>query len=293
MTAIQLFVFGLGYTGLAFARAMRDAAASIGGTVRSPGKADELRANGIEATVFDGRRPGDGVAAAIAGATHILTTISQGEGGDPVLAHHGADIVAAPDLEWIGYLSTVGVYGDHGGAWIDEETPPDPRVARTAARIGVERAWTELGRGRDVPVGIFRLAGIYGPGRNPFLKLADGTAHRIVKPGQVFNRIHVADIAATLRAATGRPAARLYNVADDEPAPPQDVVAYAAGLMGVAPPPEVPFAEADLSPMARSFYEGNRRISNRRIREELGVRLAFPTYRDGLSAMWRDGTWQD
>lgn len=292
MTAKRLFVFGLGYTGLAFARAMREAAGSIGGTVRSPEKAAELQAEGIEARVFDGKRPGDGIAAAIAGATHILVTISQGEGGDPVLAHHGHDIMAAPDVMWIGYLSTVGVYGDHGGAWIDEETPPDPRVPRTAARIEVEKAWTELGRRRNVPAGIFRLAGIYGPGRNPFLKLADGTAHRIVKPGQVFNRIHVADIAATLRAAAARPAARLYNVADDEPAPPQDVVAYAAELMGVAPPPEVPFAEADLSPMARSFYEGNRRISNQRIREELGVRLAWPTYRDGLAALWRDGTWR-
>jgi len=201
--------------------------------------------------------------------------------------------MAARDLAWFGYLSTVGVYGDHGGAWIDEETPPDPRVARTAARIAVEKAWTEFGRRRDMPAGIFRLAGIYGPGRNPFVKLAEGSAHRIVKPGQVFNRIHVADIAATLRAAIARPAARLYNVADDEPAPPQDVVTYAAGLMGIAPPPEVPFAEADLSPMARSFYEGNRRIANRRIRGELGVTLAYPTYRDGLAALWRDGTWRE
>ncbi len=292
MSAIRLFVFGLGYTGLAFARSVQGDAAWVGGTVRSPDKAAKLRAEGIGAHVFDGGRPGEGVAAALSGATHILLTISQGEGGDPVLAHHGDDIAASPDLEWIGYLSTVGVYGDHGGAWIDEETPPDPRVPRTAARIGVEQAWMAFGRRRDVPVGVFRLAGIYGPGRNPLVKLADGTAHRIVKPGQVFNRIHVADIAATLRAAAARPAARLYNVADDEPAPPQDVVAYAADLMGVAPPPEAPFAEADLSPMARSFYEGNRRISNRRIREELGVHLAYPTYRDGLSALWREGTWQ-
>lgn len=292
MTAVRLFVFGLGYTGLAFARAMRTETAWLGGTVRSADKAAELRAEGIDALVFDGKRRGDGVAAALAAATHVLVTISQGEGGDPVLSLHGDDIMAAPDLGWLGYLSTVGVYGDHGGAWVDEETPSDPRVARTAARIAVEKEWAKLGHRLDVPVGIFRLAGIYGPGRNPFLKLADGTAHRIVKPGQVFNRVHVADIAAMLRAAIARPAARLYNVADDEPAPPQEVIAYAAGLMGVAPPPEVPFAAADLSPMARSFYEGNRRISNRRIRQELGVRLAYPTYRDGLSALWREGTWR-
>ncbi|MBN9023285.1 MAG: SDR family oxidoreductase [Rhizobiales bacterium] len=288
----HLFVFGLGYTGLAFARAMRPAAASVAGTVRSPDKAAALRAEGIEAHVFDGREPGAGIAAALARASHVVVTVSQGEGGDPVLAAHGEDLRSAPDLAWLGYLSTVGVYGDHGGGWIDEETPPDPRIARTAARLGVEAAWRELGAARDVPVGIFRLAGIYGPGRNPLVKVAEGTAHRIVKPGQVFNRIHVADIAATLRAAIERPASRLYNVSDDEPAPPQDVVAYAAGLMGVAPPPEIPFDTAELSPMARSFYAGNRRIRNARIRTELGVALAYPTYRDGLGALWRDGTWR-
>jgi nucleoside-diphosphate-sugar epimerase len=290
--APRLFIFGLGYTGLAFARTMRGEAEWIGGTVRSGEKAAALRREGIEAHVFDGRQPGEGIAEALARATHLVVTISQGEAGDPVLAAHGGDILAAPDLDWIGYLSTVGVYGDHGGAWIDEETPPDPRSARTAARVETEAAWAALGSRRDIATGVFRLAGIYGPGRNPFVKLAEGTAHRIVKPGQVFNRIHVVDIAATLRAAIARPASRLYNVTDDEPAPPQDVVAHAAALMGVPPPPEVPYATAELSPMARSFYEGNRRVANRRIREELGVRLAYPTYRDGLSALWRDGSWR-
>jgi nucleoside-diphosphate-sugar epimerase len=292
MTPPQVFVFGLGYTGLAFARAMHDAGATVGGTVRSAGKAEALRAEGIAAVVFDGTNRSTEAATALGEATHVLVTISQGAGGDPVLAAHGSDLAAAPHLAWAGYLSTVGVYGDHGGAWIDEETPPDPRIARAAARIAAEDAWQRFGTDRGVPVGVFRLAGIYGPGRNPFVKLAEGSAHRIVKPGQVFNRIHVADIAATLRAAMERPAARTYNVADDEPAPPQDVVTYAAGLMGAAPPPEVAFAEADLSPMARSFYEGNRRISNRRIRDELGVVLAYPTYRAGLSALWQDGNWR-
>ena len=292
MAAIRLFIFGLGYTGLAFANAMRGEAAWIGGTVRSADKAARLRGKGIEAFVFDGKRPGEGIAVALKEATHLLVTISQGEDSDPVIAAHGADILAAPHLAWIGYLSTVGVYGDHGGGWIDEETPPDPRVARATARIAAERAWTELAARRGGPLGIFRLAGIYGPGRSPLVKLAEGRAHRIVKPGQVFNRIHVADIAATLGAAVARPATRLYNVSDDEPAPPQEVTAFAAELMGLAPPPEVPFAEADLSPLARSFYEGNRRIANRRIRNELGVSLAYPTYRDGLSALWREGTWR-
>jgi len=292
MSDARVFVFGLGYTGLAFARAMRDAGRAVGGTVRDPAKAAALRAEGIDALVFDGKQRGDGVATALAGASHVVVTISQGEGGDPVLALHGHDIAAAPELAWLGYLSTVGVYGDHGGAWIDEETPPDPRIARAAARIAAEDGWNRVVAARGVPVGIFRLAGIYGPGRNPFVKLAEGSAHRIVKPGQVFNRIHVDDIAATLRAAIARPAARTYNVSDDEPAPPQDVVTAAADMMGVSPPPEVAFAEADLSPMARSFYEGNRRISNRRIRDELAVALAYPTYRAGLGALWRDGTWR-
>lgn len=292
MAEPRFFVFGLGYTGLAFARAMRDAGLPVAGTVRSVEKAAELRAAGIDALVFDGRTPGDRVDAALAEATHILVTVSQGEAGDPVIAAHRDDILAAPGLQWIGYLSTVGVYGDHGGDWIDEETPPDPRIARAAARIAAEQAWGDLGAQRGVPAGVFRLAGIYGPGRNPMVKIAEGRAHRIVRPGQVFNRIHVADIVETLRAATARPAARVYNVADDEPAPPQEVTAFGAELMGVAPPPEIPFEAADLSPLARSFYEGNRRISNRRIKDELGVALRYPTYRDGLAALWRDGTWR-
>ncbi|MCB1499358.1 MAG: SDR family oxidoreductase [Bauldia sp.] len=288
---MRFFVFGLGYTGLAFARSMRDAGATIAGTVRSVEKASALRSEGIEALIFDGVTPSREIAAAVHDASHLLVTISQGDAGDRVLAAYGEAIAAAPGLSWAGYLSTVGVYGDHGGAWIDEETPPDPRITRAAGRIAAESEWSNLGARRALPVGIFRLAGIYGPGRNPLVKLAEGKAHRIVKAGQVFNRIHVADIAATLTAAIAQPAARIYNVCDNEPAAPQDVVAYAAHLMGVPPPPEVPYAEAALSPMARSFYEGNRRISNRRIRNELGVELRFPTYRDGLAALWREGTW--
>ncbi|HET7718270.1 MAG TPA: SDR family oxidoreductase [Bauldia sp.] len=292
MMPMRLFVFGLGYTGLAFARSMRGKAEWIGGTVRSPDKAARLCEEGIETVVFDGKAPAPGIALALARTTHLLITISQGDAGDPVLAAHGGDILVAPALRWIGYLSTVGVYGDHGGAWIDELTPPDPRMARAVARIAAEKAWTELAERRDLPLGLFRLAGIYGPGRNPLVKLAEGRAHTIVKPGQVFNRIHVADIAATLGAAIAQPARRIYNVTDDEPAPPQDVVAYAARLMGVVPPPAVLFADADLSPLARSFYEGNRRVSNRRIKDELGVILGYPTYRDGLEALWREGTWR-
>ncbi len=262
---IRLFVFGLGYSATAFVATMRDRVASVGGTVREADKASALRDRGIAATAFDGEGPGEGVGAALRATTHLLVSIAPGEAGDRALAHHRADILAASKLQWIGYLSTVGVYGDHDGAWVDEETPPRPRRGRSEERLAAEQAWTALAGGIAVPLGIFRIAGIYGPGRNALVNLADGKARRLVKPGQVFNRIHVADIATTLAAAAARPATRIYNLADDEPAPPQDVVAYAAGLMGVAPPPEIPFDEAELSPMARSFYGENKRVSNARI----------------------------
>jgi len=292
MDPVRLFVFGLGYTGAAFAREMRDRAAWIGGTVREAERAERLRAEGIGAQVFDGKQPGTEVAGALAEATHLLVSIAPGKAGDRVLAHHRADILAAPNLRWIGYLSTVGVYGDHGGAWVDEETPPQPRRGRSEDRLAAEAAWTALASEGGVSLGIFRIAGIYGPGRSAFVNLAEGRARRIVKPGQVFNRIHVADIAQALAAAAARPATRIYNLADDEPAPPQDVVAFAAKLMGVPVPPEVPFGEAQLTPMARSFYGENKRVANRRIKDELGVVLRYPTYRDGLTALWRDGNWR-
>ncbi|WP_421725201.1 SDR family oxidoreductase [Bauldia sp.] len=289
---MRLFVFGLGYSATTFAKAIVDKAESIGGTVRTPEKAARLRAAGIDALVFDGTEPGPGVTEAVGQATHLVISIAPGEAGDPVLAHYADAIAAAPKLEWIGYLSTVGIYGGHDGEWVDEDTPPRPRPGRSANRLAAEQAWTDLADAKGCPLGVFRIAGIYGPGRNAFVNLAAGKARRVVKPGQVFNRIHVADIAGTLVAAASAQAPGIYNLADDEPAPPQDVVAFAADLMGVAPPPEVPFAEADLTPMARSFYGDNKRVANRRIKEDLGVRLAYPTYRDGLTALWRDGTWR-
>jgi hypothetical protein len=322
MTAIRLFVFGLGYSATAFVRSVTGDAASVAGTVRSPQKAAALRATGIDALAFDGSQPNPAIGAALRLATHVLISVppkaipgkpgpglepgrvsassseiapDQGieNAADPVLAYYSAELRAAPDLVWIGYLSTVGVYGDYAGAWVREETTPHPRPGRSAERLAAEKAWAALAAGRGVPFGIFRLAGIYGPSRNVFLALAAGAARRIVKPGQVFNRIHVADIAATLRAAMARPASAIYNVADDEPAPPEDVVEFAARLMGAPVPPAVPFAEAGLTPMARSFYEANKRVSNRRLREDLGVALAYPTYREGLTALWRDGTWRE
>jgi nucleoside-diphosphate-sugar epimerase len=285
MTAPRLFVFGLGYSASVFARAMKGKAGWIGGTVRSADKAERLRAEGIDAVVFDGSAPTDSAGEALAEATHLLMSIAPGD-GDPVLAHHRADIAAARHLRWIGYLSTVGVYGDHGGAWVDEDTEPRPARGRSTARLAAERAWGKLAGECGIPLAILRIAGIYGPGRNALVNLAEGKARRIVKPGQVFNRIHVDDIAAALIAAIDRDAGGIFNLADDEPSPPQDVVAFAAGLMGIEPPPEILFAEADLSPMARSFYGENKRVANGRIKRELGILLRYPTYREGLTALW-------
>jgi nucleoside-diphosphate-sugar epimerase len=277
-----LFCFGLGYTALTLARGLLAEGWRLAGTTRSPEKRDALRAEGIEAHLFAGGRPLD--PGALAGATHLLTSIAPDEAGDPVLDEHGADLRRLrPGPAWIGYLGTTAVYGDRGGAWVDEETPVAPTSERGRRRVAAERGWLAL----DPPAHVFRLAGIYGPGaRNALAQLRAGTAKRVVKPGQVFSRVHVEDIAAVLRASMARPdPGRVYNVCDDEPAPPQDVVAHAAALLGLAPPPEVPFAAAGLSPMARSFYADNRRVRNDRIRRELGVRLRHPTYREGLAAV--------
>ena len=289
---MRVFVFGLGFSAMAFVDCIRHQADWIGGTVRSSEKAERLKTIGIDAMIFNGTDRSESVAAALAETTHLLISIAPGETGDRVLASWRNVIAAAPKLEWIGYLSTVGVYGNHDGAWIGEDTPPRPRPGRSTHRVIAEQNWTDLAASRQVPLGIFRIAGIYGPGRNAFVNLAAGKARRLVKPDQVFNRIHVTDIAASVAAAIAKPATRIYNLADNEPAPPQDVVTYAARLMDVEPPPEIPFDEAELSPMARSFYGENKRICNRRIREELGVNLTYPTYREGLGALWRGGSWR-
>ena len=236
--------------------------------------------------MFDGTRPGEGVREALQAATHVLVSVPPDEGGDPVLQHHAADLAAAPALSWIGYLSTIGVYGDRDGAWVDEDTPTEASSARSRRRVDAEEAWRAFGDREHKRVQIFRLAGIYGPGRSAIDRLRAGTAQRIVKPGQVFNRIHVDDIAGVLHAAMTRAGVHeVYNVADDEPAPPQDVIAYAAQLLQVPPPPEIAIEEAKLSLMAKSFYVENKRISNARLRADLGVDLEFPSYREGLRAI--------
>ncbi|MGC2856820.1 SDR family oxidoreductase [Novispirillum sp. DQ9] len=280
----RLFCFGIGFTAQALLRQVLPAGWAVTGTARTADKCAALEAEGLRMVRFDGTAPLP--PGSLDGVTHVLVSVPPGADGDPVLRLHGADIAALPGLEWVGYLSTTGVYGDRGGAWVDEDTPIAPDLERSVRRAEAERGWLALGAATGAPVQVFRLAGIYGRGRSALDNLRAGTAQRIVKPGQVFCRIHVDDIAQVLRASMARPnPGRIYNVADDEPAPPQDVITYAAGLLGIAPPPEVPFEQAPLSPMARTFYQDSKRVKNRRIREELGVRLKYPTYREGLQAL--------
>jgi nucleoside-diphosphate-sugar epimerase len=282
----RLFSFGLGYSALHLARRLRQDGWDIAGTARTAEGADAIAREGFAPLVFDGTRPGAGIGEALKVATHVLVSVPPDDGGDPVLQHHAADIAAAPSLSWIGYLSTVGVYGDRNGAWVDEDTPTEAGSARSRRRVAAEEAWRAFGACEHKRVQIFRLAGIYGPGRSAIDRLRAGTAQRIVKPGQVFNRIHVDDIAGVLHAAMTRIGVHeVYNVADDEPAPPQDVIAYAAQLLQVPAPPEITIEQAKLSPMAMSFYVENKRISNARLRGDLGVDLEFPSYREGLRAI--------
>jgi len=215
--------------------------------------------------------------------THLLISAAPGADGDPVLGALDHMLVMLPHLEWVGYLSTIGVYGNADGAWIDESAPRAPSSERGRRRVIAEDAWLALGARTGVPVQIFRLPGIYGPGRSPLHKVAAGKSRRVIKEGQVFNRAHVEDIAQVVLASIQRPrAGGIYNVSDEEPAPPQDVITFAAELLGVEPPPEVDFATAEMTPMARSFYSDNKRVGNARIKDELGVMLKYPTYREGL-----------
>ncbi|GAB2207413.1 SDR family oxidoreductase [Roseibium sp. ROS1] len=281
---MRLFIFGTGFSSKAFVEEVRDQFDWIGGTTRSSDKMEALRTLGVEPFLFDGSSQGDGVAEALKQATHILVSIAPNEAGDPVLNQYANEIAGAKP-RWIGYLSTVGVYGNHDGAWVDEDTPLNPVSKRSVQRVAAEEAWLAFAEQNDLPVQIFRLSGIYGPGRNAFENFRKGTARRLVKPGQVFNRIHVADIAGALKAAMAKPSTRVFNVTDDEPAPPQDVVAFAAELLGVEAPPEIPFETADLTPMARSFYGENKRVSNQRLKDELGFTFRYPDYRVALKAL--------
>lgn len=285
-----LFCFGFGFSAAALANRFVARGGRIVGTRRDAESVATLSDKGIEAHSFDGAAPMGGAAReSLRHATHVLISAPPGVGsGDPVLRHHADDIAALRGLRWLGYLSTTGVYGDRGGAWVDETATPSPSGERGQARLDAEIAWLRLQRDHGVPVHIFRLAGIYGPGRSALDSVRDGSAKRIDKPGQVFSRIHVDDIAAVLEASIARPRpGAVYNVCDDEPAPPAEVIAHACELLGVPPPPLVRYDDVapTLSAMARSFYAESKRVSNRLIKDELGVRLKFPTYREGLRAL--------
>lgn len=289
----RVFIFGVGFTGRVIARALIEAGDTVAGTTRSAGKTAELAADGIDAHLFDGEAPMNAAGlAALAAATHLVISVQPGETGDPVLATHAGPLeaVAHSNLRRIAYLSTTAVYGDQGGAWIDETTPLSPSSQRAKNRVRAEQGWSAFAARNDLPLDIFRLSGIYGPGRNQVRSVRAGKARRLVKPGQVFNRIHVDDIAAAVRAAFERDLdGAVYNLADDEPAPPENVVAYAADLAGLPPPPLEDFANADLTPMARSFYSETKRIENTRVKTRLGLELRWPTYREGLAALAEDG----
>lgn len=287
---MRLFILGIGYSAEALVAGHRTRFSAVAGTVRSPGKAARLRAEGVEAHVFAGGAPSVEMAAALARSDALLVTAAPGDAGDPFLVDAVPALEAAGELRQIVYLSTVGVYGDHGGAWIDETAPARPASQRGRRRVEAEEAWAAFARERGMGLQCHRLAGIYGPGRSALDDLRAGTARRIVKSGQVFNRIHVADIAGAIAAGLARPEVTgAVNVCDDAPGPPQDVVAFAAGLLGVPPPPETPFESAALSEMARSFYAENKRCRNGRLRGELGYELLFPTYREGLTALLAGG----
>jgi nucleoside-diphosphate-sugar epimerase len=283
----RLFCFGLGYTAERLAGCLAERGFTIAGTTRDvAAKRAQLGARGRDWALhgFDGAAPLAKPEAALAGTTHLLHSIMPDEHGDPVLRWHAEHVDALPDLIWIGYLSTTGVYGDHRGAWVSEDTLRHPSKPRARRRVIAEDAWLERG------AQVFRLAGIYGPGRSALDRVASGRAQRIVKPGKLFNRIHVDDIVTVLEASIDRTPTRAregraYNVADGHPASSAEVLAYAAQLLGVEPPPEISFEDAELSPMARSFWQDDVRVDNRRILEELGVTLEYPDYRAGLDGL--------
>ncbi|MDI7864569.1 SDR family oxidoreductase [Rhizobiaceae bacterium n13] len=287
----HLMIFGAGYSGKAIAASMKDLGWRIAGTTRSEDKASSLASKGIVPFLFDGVALSEALRGELQTVTHLVQSIAPGRDGDPLLRIAGNSVRSLmPKLEWIGYLSTVGVYGDHEGAWVDEESECKPVSSRSRERLEAESAWTDLGNTDGVPVAQLRLSGIYGPGRNALRNMSEGTARRLVKKDQVFNRIRVEDIGAATRFLVERKLGGKYNVTDHEPAPPQDVVAEAARLMGVEPPPEQPFETAELSPMARSFYGENKRVSNRKIRD-LGFEFQFPDYRVSLAELW-SGNWR-
>lgn len=283
----HLAAIGFGYTAAALAKQLEPTEWHVTGTSRSEAGAEAIRRQGYSALVLDAAKPAAALLPALDQVTHLLLSAAPDADGDPIIARLGAVQTQLPRLQWIGYLSTVGVYGNHNGAWIDEEAPANPVSERGLRRLVAEKAWQAFGAEHEIVVQTFRLPGIYGPGRSAFNRLRAGSARRINKPGQVFNRMHVDDIAGALKCAltAAAQAGQVFNIVDDEPAPPQDVIAYAAHLLGVEPPPEVDFEAADMTAMARSFYGDNKRVSNARMKRELKYVPRYPSYREGLAAI--------
>ncbi|MBS9719074.1 SDR family oxidoreductase [Tianweitania sp. BSSL-BM11] len=289
---MRVLIFGAGYSGRAIGQCFAQAGVPVSGTTRSTANFAALKQLGIEPFQFDGSVT-EALAAEIRQTTHLILSAAPDATGDPVLNAAG-DLLRdqTPALQWVGYLSTIGVYGDRAGGWVAEDDLRDPTSTRGQQRVVAEQAWNAFGSAKGIPVAQLRLGGIYGPGRNTFLNLEDGKARRIIKPGQVFNRIHVEDIAGATELLARGKIGGAFNIVDDEPAPPQDVITFAADLMGVEPPPAIPFDEADMSPMARSFYGDNKRISNAKLRQA-GYAFRYPNYRVALQAMMQAGNWRD
>lgn len=282
----NLFCFGYGYTCDYLGHALQQEGGwRISGTTRDPDKKDALRARGIKSHIFDYERPLGDPLAILDGVTHILISTPPSDEGDPTFLMHGQDILQIESLEWIGYLSTTGVYGDRAGGWVDEDSEIRPNSKRGTRRAIAEEQWFSLAQAHGLPVHSFRLAGIYGPGRSALDSVRAGVARRINKPGHAFNRIHVEDIVQVLCASIANPnPPTWYNLADDDPVPSHEVISYACELLGMPEPPLIPFDEADMAPMALSFYKDNKRVRNDKIKEELGVSLKYPTYKAGLDA---------
>lgn len=284
----HIFIFGLGYAGMALAQDLLDLDWQVSGTCRGSSRCGERAKEGVTALPFDGSHGSIEIEKALAAADHVLVCIppERDGSGDPVLAHFTEILTASRRIKWIGYLSTTGVYGDREGDWVDETSPLRPTSPRAVRRADAEALWMQLAEHHHAPVHIFRLAGIYGPGRNVIRSLLDGKARRIIKKDHVFSRIHVLDLVNVLKASMGHPdPGAIYNVADDLAAPPAETVENAARLLGVEPPEAIDFDQAGLSEMAKSFYADCKRVSNARIKDELGVRLAYPTYREGQDAL--------
>ena len=289
---MSVFFFGMGFSSQATAKAIHeiiDDKLPISGTTRSRPKAEELVRAGIRAHAFDGRAPGLMLASDLTAAKNVVISIAPSMDMDPVLAHHKAELDTAKNLRWLCYFSSIGVYATSNGAWIDESAELSTKEdERAFTRLRVEQEWRDYAKSRGVPLTVFRIAGIYGTGRSAINKLQDGTAHRIVKRGQVFNRVHVDDIGRITALAMSAKLEGTFNLTDDEPAPPQHLVTFAAKLLGVEPPPNVPFSKADMSDLARKFYADNKRVSNAKIKKTLGIELLYPTFREGLRAIFDD-----